>query len=67
MTPLLAFNDLLAVFFQRFRQSVKLAQWVAGNDSHQQLIDALRDGNLNLACEILERHIRSHQERMGIA
>jgi DNA-binding GntR family transcriptional regulator len=67
LAPLLAFNDLLAVFFLRFRESVQLAEWQSGNDGHQQLIDALRAGNLSSACEIMERHIRSHQERMGLA
>jgi GntR family transcriptional regulator, transcriptional repressor for pyruvate dehydrogenase complex len=67
LAPLLAFNDLLAVFFLRFRESVKRAEWKTGNDGHQKLIDALRTGNLSLACEVMEEHVRSHQQRMGLA
>src|SRR5262249_30637777 len=35
LTPLLAFGDVLAVFFQRFRGSVKKAEWAAGVAGHQ--------------------------------
>ena len=64
LSPLLAFNDLLAVFFMRFRESVKKAEWKAGIESHQRLIDALRDQKLDDACDELRRHVESHQQRM---
>jgi GntR family transcriptional regulator, transcriptional repressor for pyruvate dehydrogenase complex len=67
LSPLLAFNDLLAVFFLRFRESVKRAERDQGIDGHQRLIDALQAGNLDLACQELEEHIRSHQRRMESA
>jgi len=67
LAPLLAFNDLLTVFFQRFRDSVKRAEWKTGVDGHRRLLDALRDGQLDVACGELEEHIRSHERRMRIA
>ena len=67
LAPLLPFNDLLAVFFQRFRESVKRAEWKLGIEGHQRLIDYLRSGDLSAACREMEVHIRSHQRRMGIA
>jgi DNA-binding FadR family transcriptional regulator len=64
LSPLLAFNDLLAVFFQRFRESVKKAEWKQGIESHQRLIDALRDQKLDAACDELRRHVESHSQRL---
>ncbi len=64
LTPLVAFNDLLQIFFMRFRESVKKAEWQHAIESHRQILDALRDGNLALACESLRGHIESHRERM---
>jgi GntR family transcriptional regulator, transcriptional repressor for pyruvate dehydrogenase complex len=64
--PLVAFNDLLQVFFQRFRESVKKAEWKRGIDSHQRIIDSLREQDLTAACEELRRHIESHKERVGV-
>jgi GntR family transcriptional repressor for pyruvate dehydrogenase complex len=67
LSPLLAFGDLLAVFFQRFRESVKKAEWKSGIDSHQTIIDALRDGHVPAAGRELEAHINSHRGRMELA
>ena len=67
LSPLLPFNDLLAVFFQRFRESVKRAEWKIAIDGHQRLIELLRAGNLEAACKEMEEHIGSHQRRMSIA
>ena len=64
LSPLLAFNDLLSVFFQRFRESVKKAEWRTGIESHQRLLDALRDRKLATACNELRRHVESHRRRM---
>ncbi len=38
--PLVAFNDLLDIFFSRFRQSVEQAAWDDGVRGHQQILDA---------------------------
>jgi GntR family transcriptional regulator, transcriptional repressor for pyruvate dehydrogenase complex len=64
LNPLLAFNDLLSVFFQKFRESVKKGGRKAGVESHQRLLDALRAGKLADACEELRQHIESHRERL---
>lgn len=65
LSPLLAFGDLLAVFFQRFRESVKKAEWKQGIDGHQLIIESLRDGNVERAAAELRSHIESHRERLG--
>ena len=62
LSPLLAFGDLLAVFFQRFRESVRMARWKTGIESHQRMIDALRIGEIATAGDELRRHIESHRE-----
>jgi DNA-binding FadR family transcriptional regulator len=64
LTPLIAFNDLLEIFFQKFRESVKKAEWKPGIESHFRLIDALRAGDVERACRELRAHIESHRERM---
>lgn len=64
LAPLLAFNDLLAVFFQKFRDSVKKAGRKAGVESHQRLLDALRGGRLAAASEELRQHIDSHRQNL---
>ena len=64
LAPLVAFGDLLHVFFQRFRESVKKAQWQAGAESHQRIIDALRDGDIATAADELRQHIESHKSRV---
>lgn len=64
LKPLVAFNDLLDLFFRRFRESVKQAEWAPGIESHRRLIDALRDGELQTACDELREHIESHKRRV---
>jgi GntR family transcriptional repressor for pyruvate dehydrogenase complex len=59
--PLVAFNDLLQIFFNCFRQSLIDAQWAQGIKHHQKIIDALRDGKVKMAQETLQRHIEYHQ------
>jgi len=65
LLPLVAFSDLLQVFFRHFRDSVKKAEWKAGIESHQRIIDDLRDQNVERATAELRAHIESHQQRMG--
>ncbi|MCO6458888.1 MAG: FadR family transcriptional regulator [Pirellulaceae bacterium] len=64
LLPLVAFGDLLHVFFQRFRESVKQAGWKRGVESHRRLVDFLADGKLDDATAELRKHIESHQERL---
>lgn len=65
LSPLLAFGDLLAVFFQRFRESVKKAEWKQGIESHQLILESLRDDDIELASTELRSHIESHRDRLG--
>ncbi|WP_437230946.1 FadR/GntR family transcriptional regulator [Planctomicrobium sp. SH661] len=65
-SPLLPFTDILAVFFQRFRESVVHAEWGAGIASHQLIIDALRDQRVDDAITEMRIHIGSHKARLGI-
>jgi DNA-binding GntR family transcriptional regulator len=60
----MAFTDVLAVFFRRFRESVKKAEWSRGIESHQQIIDALKAGRVQEADRELRTHIESHKERI---
>lgn len=67
LTPLIAFSDLITVFFRRFRESVKLAEWSEGTASHQAIIDALREGHLSEATRLVRLHIESHRPRINLA
>ena len=64
LSPLMAFTDVLAVFFRGFRESVKKAEWSRGIESHQEIIDALKAGRVSEADQELRTHIESHRERM---
>jgi DNA-binding FadR family transcriptional regulator len=64
LEPLVAFGDLLRIFFQRFRESVKKAEWKASIDSHLRIVDLLADGDIPAATTELRRHIESHKERI---
>jgi GntR family transcriptional regulator, transcriptional repressor for pyruvate dehydrogenase complex len=60
LTPLAAFSDLLQIFFERFRNTVK-KNWRGGVKLHQEIIDGLRDGNVELVANLLHQHIESHK------
>ena len=62
--PLMAFSDVLDVFFQRFRESIKKAEWAKGIDGHQFIIDALRQGRVEESEACLRVHIESHRGRV---
>jgi GntR family transcriptional repressor for pyruvate dehydrogenase complex len=64
LTALVAFNDLLQIFFQRFRASVKMAEWKKGVESHQRVLDLLEADDVTGAVEELRSHIESHKSRM---
>lgn len=65
LSPLVAFGDLLQIFFQRFRDSVKKAEWKVGIETHQRIIDSLRDQDVQRATAELRKHIESHKKRLG--
>ena len=64
LNALAAFNDLVQVFFQRFREDFPQSFWEKGVQDHQQIIDALRDGKPDRAAERLTKHIGSHRDRV---
>ena len=64
LQPLVAFGDLLHVFFQRFRESVKKAEWQRGVESHQRIVDELAKGHVEAATAEMRKHIESHKERI---
>jgi GntR family transcriptional repressor for pyruvate dehydrogenase complex len=64
LAPLVAFSNLLQVFFQQFRDSIKKAEWRDGINSHQVLIDSLSRGRLARAETELREHIESHLARV---
>jgi DNA-binding FadR family transcriptional regulator len=66
LTPLAAINELLQVFFTRFRESVSKGAWKHGMEQQQRIIDALRKGNLRVATEELRDHIESHRARLHL-
>lgn len=57
--PLLAFSDLLEVFFVRFREQVVKVrkQWSHGIASHGQIVDALRNRDIETARRLLRQHL----------
>ena len=67
LAPLIAFGDLLQVFFQQFRESVKRAEWKEAIASHQRMIDALANGDVEIAGTELNEHIVSHMYRSEVA
>jgi len=60
--PLVAFGDVLNIFFLRFRREVIKARkgWAGGVRMHRALLDALRDGNLAAAERIMDQHLRHY-------
>jgi formylglycine-generating enzyme required for sulfatase activity len=57
-------GDLLHVFFQRFRERMKKAEWQRGFESHQRIVDELAKGHVEAATAELRKHIESHKERL---
>ncbi len=67
LAPLVAFGELLQIFFQRFRDSVKRAEWKKAIDSHQRILDRLAERDVASATRELRQHIESHKHRLGLA
>ena len=57
-----AFNDLVQVFFQRIRANLSKAEWSLVADAHQKIIDALKQGDSELAARSLSSHVESHRK-----
>jgi GntR family transcriptional regulator, transcriptional repressor for pyruvate dehydrogenase complex len=60
LRPLAAFSDLLQVFFDRFRKTV-IANRRGGAETHQTILDAIRDGKVSEVIELLRNHVESHK------
>jgi len=60
---LAAFNDLVQVFFRKFRQDFSKTRWKEGIKGHQEIIDTLRDGDHPKATILLTEHINVHRHR----
>ena len=58
---LAAFNDLVQVFFRKFRQAISNTRWNDGFEGHQAIIDTLRDGDYQAATVLLTEHISVHR------
>lgn len=63
LRTIMAFGELLQMFFHRFREDVLQAAWRSGVESHFRIIDALQTGNLLLAVEELRLHISYHTDK----
>ncbi|MCC6494314.1 MAG: FadR family transcriptional regulator [Pirellulales bacterium] len=60
---LAAFNDLVQVFFQKFRADFSRSRWKNGIPGHQEIIDTLREGEYQTATTLLTTHINVHRDR----
>lgn len=63
--PLIAFNEILQIFFKRFRDDISKAQWQDGKKSHGRIIRALKERNLNTAELLLRKHFEYYMEMYG--
>jgi DNA-binding FadR family transcriptional regulator len=64
--PLVAFNDLLQVFFDRLHDpDPPESQWRKTVEQHTRLIEDLRDGELEGAHRTLCSHFGEYAERLG--
>jgi DNA-binding GntR family transcriptional regulator len=52
----------LTIFFDRFRRSLAKGDWEKGMQQHQEILDALRDGDLKSASDLLSRHLEHHRK-----
>jgi DNA-binding FadR family transcriptional regulator len=59
LKTLVAFGDLLELFFHRFRENVEDPEWKSGIESHSRILEFLSKGKLFNAGEELSFHISS--------
>jgi GntR family transcriptional repressor for pyruvate dehydrogenase complex len=65
LQPLVAFNELLTIFFQRFREAIGKAEYrKVGYDNHRRLVDLLAAGNVEAASTELKRQIEDNKKRL---
>jgi GntR family transcriptional regulator, transcriptional repressor for pyruvate dehydrogenase complex len=65
LQPLVAFNDLLTIFFQRFREAIgKLEYRKVGYENHRRLVDLLAAGKVEAASTDLKHQIEDNKKRL---
>jgi DNA-binding FadR family transcriptional regulator len=64
LQPIMAFNELLVVFFRRFHDAIKKVDLKVGVKHHQRLIDLLSAGQLDEAIAELREHIEDNKNRL---
>jgi DNA-binding FadR family transcriptional regulator len=64
LQPLVAFNDLLVVFFRRFFDAIKKVDVKVGIAHHQRLVDLLAAGRIEDATSELREHIEDNKRRL---
>lgn len=64
LQPLVAFGDLLEIFFQRFRAAIGKVDRSVGVANHLRLVDLLAAGNAEAAAAELRRQIEENKERL---
>jgi len=62
--PLVAFNDVLQIFFKKFRQRIinHPEGWSIGSKVHRQIIESLKSGNITQAEDLLREHLEAYKE-----
>ena len=63
--PLLVFNDLLQIFFNRFYQTPSDGAWEQTVEQHGRLIENLRDRDLESARQTLIDHLAHYQAQLS--
>jgi len=63
ISPLAAFCELLQVFFRKFYKRAAAGDFAAGQEQHRQIVEALRDGKLDVATGILRLHLSWYEKR----
>jgi GntR family transcriptional repressor for pyruvate dehydrogenase complex len=63
LAPMIAFGEMLQVFFQKFRDSVKKAGWEEAVASHQRIVDSLKSQMPAKAIAELKQHIENHRRK----
>jgi len=65
LQPLVAFNELLTIFFQRFREAIgKVEYRKVGYENHKRLVDLLAAGKVEAASTELKRQIEDNKRRL---
>ena len=62
IAPLAAFCQLLQVFFRRFHERTAAGDFDMGHRQHRQIVEALRQGKLDVATEVLRAHLSWYEK-----